>query len=181
MRAIPITVTALAAALLLTACNGGDSADDSAATQDSKPAGQGGSACAIDGVAVQVGPANAAPAAGDTGNVPVTLTNRGAACTLNGLPAVTLHAGSTSAAVAPDQAAKVQKLTLAKDAAVSFTLTYVRGEAGGEKSLAVQTGTFSLPGATATHSFAWSYGDVALKGAKGEPDASVSAFQQAGD
>jgi hypothetical protein len=178
MRAMPIAVTALAAALLLTAC---DSGGDSTTSQDSKPASQDGTACTIDGVAVQVGPASAAPAAGDTGNVPVTITNRGSACTLDGLPTVSLHAGDTSAAVAPEQAAKAQKLTLAKDTAASFTLTYVRGEAGGDKSLAVKTATFALPGATATHSFAWSYGEVALKGAEGEPDASVSAFQQAGD
>lgn len=174
MRAIPLTVAALSAALLLTACDdGGDSGTDSATSQGS-------TACKIGEVGVQVGPANAAPAAGDTGNVPVTITNKGAKCTLDGLPAVDLYAGGTSATVAPDEAAKARKLTLAKDASVSFTLTYVRGEEGGDKSLAVKTVKFSLPGATTTHSFSWSYGAVALKSA-GEPDASVTPFQQAND
>ncbi|MET9380873.1 DUF4232 domain-containing protein [Streptomyces sp. NPDC002928] len=177
MRAMPITVAALTAALLLTACDsGGDTTDEKTTTSKSSS-----TACKIDGVGVEVGPVNAAPAAGDTGNVSVTITNTGSECTLDGFPAVGLSAGSTSATVPQDEAAQAQKLTLAKDATASFTITYVRGEAGGAKSLAVKTVKFSLPGASATHSFEWSYGDVALKDGADEPDASVSAFQQAGD
>ena len=173
MRAIPITVAALSAALLLTACddNGGDSGGGKSKAGD---------ACTLDGVGVQVA-ASAAPAAGDTGNVTVTITNRGAKCTLDGFPAVRLKAGATTSTVPSDKAAKAQKLTLAKDATASFTITYVRGAAGGKKSLPVKTAKFSLPGSTADHSFTWSYGEVALKGDAGEPNASVTAFAQAGD
>ncbi|WP_217239986.1 DUF4232 domain-containing protein [Streptomyces sp. AC555_RSS877] len=179
MRTAPaLAATALAAALLLTACSddGGSGSDD-----DTKTA-QGGTACTIDEVAVEVGPANAAPAAGDSGSVPVTITNSGAECTLDGLPAVDLSAGDTSAKVPANPAADAsQKLTLAKDQALSFTVTYVRGGSGGAKTLAAKTGKFSLPGTTATHSFPWSYGDVAFKSDGRELDASVSGFQQVGD
>ncbi|MGP4090663.1 DUF4232 domain-containing protein [Streptomyces sp. KR55] len=119
-------------------------------------------------------------AAGDTGNIPVTLTSRGAECTLDGFPGVGLTVGGTSVAVPADQAARAQQLTPAKDAPASFTITYVRGEAGGADTLDVKTVEISLPGATDTQSFDWSYGPVALAG-KNAPDASVSAFQQAGD
>ncbi|KOG35386.1 DUF4232 domain-containing protein [Streptomyces resistomycificus] len=176
MRSAPsLAAAALAAAFLLTAC----SDDGSGGDTDS---GKGGTtACKIDEVAVEVGPAAEAPAAGDTGSVPVTITNGATKCTLDGLPAVEIQADGTSAAVPADPAAKAQKLTLAKDQAISFTITYVRGESGDAKSLAAKTAKFSLPGSTATHSFPWSYGDVALKGGAGEPDATVSGFQQVGD
>ncbi|MGN9756068.1 DUF4232 domain-containing protein [Streptomyces sp. SD31] len=174
MRATPLTVAALAAALLLTACDAGGGEDDS---KDSAA----GSACA-DKVAVQFGPANAAPAAGDTGNVPVTITNRsGAECTLDGLPAVELSAGDTVTDVPTDKAARAKKTVLVKDAVTSFTLTYVRGEKGGGTSLAVRQVKIHLPGSAETHSFKWSYGDVALKSDGQAPDASVSGFQQSGD
>ncbi|AZS85877.1 DUF4232 domain-containing protein [Streptomyces griseoviridis] len=172
MRATRLTVAALAAALLLTACDANDSGDDSKSEV--------GGACALTGVGVQVD-ASAAPAAGDTGNVTVTITNHGAECTVTGFPAVHLKAGGTTADVPEDKAAKPQKVTLAKDATASFTLTYVRGATGGSGSLAVRNGEFSLPGATAKHTFPWSYGDVALKGGAKTPDASVTPFQQAGD
>ncbi|MFG2950942.1 DUF4232 domain-containing protein [Streptomyces adustus] len=176
MRALPITVTALAAALLLTACDSGGGASD-----DKTAGGGAGSACAIGKVGLEVGPVNAAPAAGDTGNVSVAITNTSAECTLDGFPGITLEAGNSSTAVPQDEAAQAQKLTLAKGATASFTLTYVRGKAGDAKSLAVKTMKFGLPGATDTQSFDWKYGDVALKGGADKPDASVSAFQQAGD
>ncbi|WP_367321628.1 DUF4232 domain-containing protein [Streptomyces sp. HUAS ZL42] len=186
MRAVPITVTALAATLLLTACDSGSgshSAGSSASSSSSSSSGKqkSGGACAVDQLGAEVGPVNAAPAAGDSGNVTVTLTNRGSACTLEGFPGVDLHAGDTSAAVPADEAAQAQKLTLAANGTTSFTITYVRGEAGGSKSLAVKTVKYSLPGADTEESFTWSYGEVALKGDGGEPDASVSAFQQSGD
>ncbi|MFC4506338.1 MULTISPECIES: DUF4232 domain-containing protein [Streptomyces] len=176
MRAVPITVTALAAALLLTACSGGDNSDDSGSGgTESKAAG---AACALGDLTQQVD-ASAAPAAGDTGTVTVTITNKGAECTLDGFPTVDLHAGDTSATVPKDEAAEAQKLTLAEQGTTSFTITYARGASGAE-SLAVKTVKYSLPGATEAESFNWSYGDVALKG-ESAPDASVSAFQQAGD
>ncbi|MGW3121270.1 DUF4232 domain-containing protein [Streptomyces sp. NPDC001107] len=174
MRATPITVAALAAALLLTACD--SSGGDSDSTDKNKADG----ACTLDAVGVQVA-ASAAPSAGDTGNVTVTLTNRGSKCTLNGFPAVDLQGGKASGAVPADKAAKAQKLSLAKGGTASFTITYVRGEAGGTKSLPVKAATFTLPGSGAGHSFPWSYGEVAVKGGAGAPDASVSPFQQAGD
>ncbi|MFE9443786.1 DUF4232 domain-containing protein [Streptomyces sp. NPDC006602] len=180
MRTAPsLAAATLAAALLLTACD--DSGGGSGGGSDTKDTGKGSTACKIDEVAVEVGPAAEAPAAGDTGSVPVTITNGTTECTLDGLPAVDLHAGDTSTNVPADPAAKAQKLTLAANQAVSFTITYVRGESGGAKSLAVKTGSFSLPGATATHSFTWSYGEVALKSGGSEPDATVSGFQQVGD
>lgn len=177
MRATSLTVAALAAALLLTGCDDGSDAADADSGKESKAA----SACA-DQLAVQFGPANAAPAAGDTGNVPVTVTNRGGAtCVLDGLPGVELAAGSAVTTVAPDEAAVTKKTTLAKEASTSFTLTYVRGEGGGTKSLAVKSVKISLPGAAEPHSFKWSYGDIALKSDGQTPEASVTGFQQSGD
>ncbi|MFG2789890.1 DUF4232 domain-containing protein [Streptomyces sp. NPDC048419] len=176
MRATPIAVAALAAALLLTACDNGSGGGDGSNGKAAKS----GDACTLDGVGVQVG-ASAAPSAGDSGDVTVTITNNGSTCTLSGFPAVRLQAGGTTSSVPSDKAAKAQKLTLAKDATASFTITYVRGEAGGKQSLAVKTAKFSLPGSSAGHSIPWSYGEVALKGGADRPNASVTAFQQAGD
>ncbi|MEU3347089.1 DUF4232 domain-containing protein [Streptomyces sp. NPDC006700] len=175
MRAIPLTVTALTAALLLTACGsgGGD-----AGSGDKNTAGR---TCRIGGVGVQVGPANAAPAAGDTGDVPVTVTNRGDRCTLEGFPGVTLSAGKATATVPQDTSGKPQRLTLAKDDTASFTLTYVRAKEGDTKSLAVTSLKLSLPGASDSQDFPWSYGPVQGKKNANDPDASVTAFQQAGD
>ncbi|MGV9452202.1 DUF4232 domain-containing protein [Streptomyces sp. NPDC003635] len=163
-----LPLTALAAALLLTSC--GDDGSD-AGGGDGKRGESSTAACAIGDMETRVGPANPAPAAGDTGNVTLTLTNKGAACALDGMPAVTLKADDRVAAVAPDAAAP--KRTLAKGGTTSFTVTYVRG---GTDGLAVKTVEFALPGADGTRSFPWSYGDVALKGER--PDASVSGFQQ---
>ncbi|WP_340377058.1 DUF4232 domain-containing protein [Streptomyces sp. SS7] len=181
MRAVPITLTAFAAALLLTACSGGDdSGSDDTGSKASASAGTAaGSACTFDGLGREVGPVDAAPAAGDTGNVTVTLTNKGAECTLDGFPTVGLSAGGDSASVPQDPAAQKQKVTVPEQGTVTFTITYVRGESG-DKSLAVKTAEFSLPGSDKTESFPWSYGDVSLKSA-GAPDASVGAFTQAGD
>lgn len=171
MRATSLAVAALAAALLLTAC------DDGGESQDSKA----GSSCA-DEASVKFGPGNAAPSVGDTGNVPVTVTNRsGAECVLDGLPAIEFDSGDTMTTVGADEAAGVKKTTLAKEASTSFTLTYVRGEGGGTKSLGVQRVKIHLPGAEETRDFKWPYGDVALKSDGHTPDASVSGFQQSGD
>ena len=170
-----LTVAALAAALLLTACDNGSGNDTS------KDKNHAGTACRIGGLGVRVGPANAAPSAGDTGDVPVTLTNRGAKCTLEGFPGVSLSAASASANVPADRSGTPQKLTLAKGDTASFTLTYVRGKKGDAKTLDVRTLRLSLPGATDSRSYAWSYGPVQGKKNAGDPDASVTAFQQTGD
>ncbi|WP_073947039.1 DUF4232 domain-containing protein [Streptomyces kebangsaanensis] len=177
MRAIPITLAALAAALLLTACDSGtDSGNkDSGSKNADLPA------CRIGELEVQVGPANAAPAAGDTGNVPVTLTNQGAQCTLEGFPDITLSAGGSTATVPEDRTAKPEKLTLAKGGTASFTLTYVRGEEGDAKSLPATSLKLGLPGTTGSQDHKWSYGPVQGKKDAGDPDASVTALQQAGD
>ncbi|MER5911654.1 DUF4232 domain-containing protein [Streptomyces sp. NPDC001982] len=170
MRAIPLTVTAVAAALLLTACNDGG---NSAKGKDS-------SACKVGDVSVQIGSASVAPAAGDTGEVPVSITNQSAPCTLSGFAAVRLKAGGTTVSVPALEGAKAQKLKLAKGDSASFTISYVRGEAGGGSSIEAKTVEVALGGG-ATQSFPWSYGPVAVKGGADSPNASVSAYQQAGD
>ncbi|MGX1271489.1 DUF4232 domain-containing protein [Streptomyces phaeoluteigriseus] len=177
MRTVPITVTALAAALLLTACGGGD--DSASGDGENKASSPSGSACAASDLTVAAGAVNAAPAAGDTGNVTVNITNGGKACTLEGFPKVELVADGTTVAVPGDEAAEAQPLPLAEQGAASFTITYARGE-DGDGSLAVKTLEFGLPDASATQSLDWSYGAVALKDGD-KPDASVSAFQVAGD
>lgn len=182
MRAIPITVATLAAALLLTACDSGGSTGSDSSGKDTGSKNTDSAACRIGEVGLRVGPANAAPAAGDTGDVPVTLTNRGGPCVLNGFPGVTVGTAGTSATVPADNNATPRKLTLAEGDAATFTLTYVRGEEGDGKSLAATSLRIGLPGAaTETRRFAWSYGPVRGKRSAGDPDASVTAFQQAGD
>ncbi|MER7719887.1 DUF4232 domain-containing protein [Streptomyces flaveolus] len=166
-----LATAAVTAALLLTACDGGGDGDaGKSSTDDRGPA-----ACRIGEMGVDIAP-SPAPAAGDTGTVAVTLANRGPACTLDGFPAVTLTADGTRAEVPEEEAATAQRLTLAADGTATFTLTYVRGGTG---ALAVSSAEFALPGDAATHRFPWSYGEVAMKG--GAPDATVSAFQRAGD
>ncbi|MFF3989179.1 DUF4232 domain-containing protein [Streptomyces sp. NPDC001797] len=171
MRAIPLTVTAVAAALALTACNGSGSSSS----------GKNSSACEIGKVSVQVGSASVAPAAGDTGEVPVSITNQSAPCTLDGFAGVTLKAGGTSAAVGAQAGAKSVQLKLAKGDSATFSISYVRGKDGDKASLAATSLTVSLPGGDATESFPWKYGAVAGKGTAEKPNASVGAFQQAGD
>ncbi|MBC2863823.1 DUF4232 domain-containing protein [Streptomyces mexicanus] len=179
MRAFPITVAALAAALVLTACDNGGSNDDSRGDTGSKNTDT--TACRLGDVALQVGPVSAAPAAGDTGNVPVTLTNQGAPCTLEGFPAVVLGAGSSTATVPADRTSHPEKLALAKGDTATFTLTYVRGGDGDGKSLKATSMKIAPPGTTDGKSFAWSYGPVGTTKTANTPDASVTAFQQAGD
>ncbi|WP_330306376.1 MULTISPECIES: DUF4232 domain-containing protein [unclassified Streptomyces] len=183
MRALPLAATALLAALALTACDDGAGGDTKSSSKASTGATDStdSAACAIDQIGFQVGPANAAPAAGDTGNVPVTLTNRGAKCTLKGFPGIDLYAGNVSATVGMETSATPEKLSLSKNDTASFTITYVRGAAGDAKSLDAKTVKISLPGATATQNFPWSYGPVVGKSGAGDPNASVSPFQHAGD
>ncbi|MEV5726767.1 MULTISPECIES: DUF4232 domain-containing protein [Streptomyces] len=180
MRVTPLTVTALAAVLLLSGCDGDGGGSGDAGTGSGRKTTAAGP-CALRALGVEVGPVDAAPAAGDLGNVTVTLTNRGdAACTLQGFPDVTLAAGSTTAAVNPGEAT-AYRVSVPREGTVTFTIGYTRGAAGAERSLAVETVRFGLPGASETHEFPWSYGDVALRGG-GVPEASVSPFlQPAGD
>ncbi|MDT0479717.1 DUF4232 domain-containing protein [Streptomyces doebereineriae] len=180
MRAAPLAVTALAAALLLTGC----SSDSSGSGGDDSPAASpgNGTTCRIGAMDVEVGPANVAPAAGDTGNIPVTLTNQSAECTLDGFPGVDLNATDSSASLSPAEGTKSTKLTLAKGTAATFTLTYTRGEAGAKASLDVKTLNIALPGAGTTKSYKWSYGPVQGRSDNaGDPNASVSAFSPVGD
>ncbi|MEU6609380.1 DUF4232 domain-containing protein [Streptomyces shenzhenensis] len=171
MRATPLTVTVLAAALALTACDGGGATN-----------GKGGdTACAIGGVSVQIGTASVAPAAGDTGEVPVSITNQSAPCTLDDFAGVALDADGSKVSVPVLKGATAQKLKLAKGDSASFTISYVRGTAGDATGLAAKTVEVGLPGAKDVKSFPWTYGPVAGKGGPEHPDASVSAFQQAGD
>ncbi|WP_328918651.1 DUF4232 domain-containing protein [Streptomyces griseoaurantiacus] len=182
MRAtLPLAVTALAAALALTACDsGGDNGTDTARKNGTGTAAAG-TACGFAELGLEIGPANAAPAVGDTGNLPVTLTNtKAGACTLDGFPEVGLLAGDTSWTVAREKAAQPAKLTLHQDESATFTLTYVRGEAGGKG--AADTLRIALPGGsgdTVAKTAKWTYGVIAEKGAG--LDATVSPFQTAGD
>ncbi|MFE4698098.1 DUF4232 domain-containing protein [Streptomyces sp. NPDC056738] len=185
MRALPIAVTVLAAALALTSCDGGGSGSTGSSEKSGATAGSAkqstAAACAIGDTAIQVGPANAATAAGDTGNIPVTLTNKGSRCNLKGFPGLGVEAGGTSADIAADKSAAPEALTLAKGDTATFTITYVRGAEGDAKTLAAKTLKISLPGADTTQSFPWSYGPLAGKGSASEPNASVTPFQHAGD
>ncbi|SED85683.1 Protein of unknown function [Streptomyces sp. 3213] len=174
MRTIPLAVTAVASALLLTACGGSGSSSSSSD-------GKNGSACSFDGVAVQVGPASTAPSAGDTGEVPVSLTNQSKPCTLDGFAGASLEGGGTKVALATQQGAKAQKLKLAKGDSASFTITYVRGKAGDKLSLAATKLVITLPGSSDSASYKWSYGPVQGKTSVSDSDASVGAFTQAGD
>ncbi|MET8570489.1 DUF4232 domain-containing protein [Streptomyces sp. NPDC004783] len=169
-----LVLTAVAAsALLLTACGGGGGGGDDSGGGDHEDRGS--AACRIGELDADIAP-SPAPAAGDTGTVTVNLTNRGPACTLDGFPAVTLTAEGAPVEVPADRAASAQRLTLAEGGTASFTLTYVRGGAG---HLAVRSAEFALPGDDATHRVPWSYGEVATEG--GTPEATVGAFQRAGD
>lgn len=171
---------AVAAAFLLASCGGGgDEAGGGASPSDRAAA-----ACRGDDVEVRVGAANAAPAAGDTGNVPVEIVGRGGPCTLDGLPGVHVSAGGESVEVAAQKGATAQPLELAEGGTVSFTLTYVRGEKGAAGGFAAETLSVALPGesggtdGSGSREFPWTYGPLAGTGAD---DISVSAFQQAGD
>ncbi|CAL9514481.1 DUF4232 domain-containing protein [Streptomyces sp. enrichment culture] len=174
LRSPLLPFTTLAAALALSACGGGDGDGG----DDAKP--RAGEPCAIGTVRIAVEPANAAPAAGDTGNVPVTVTNPGPECTLKGFPGVVLDTGDKTVDVPRDKAAQPGEVRLAEGATTSFAVTYVRGEAGAG-SLAVRTLRISLPGSDEQRSFDWplaQYGPVAGADA---PEASVSGFQRTGD
>ncbi|MFH9585559.1 DUF4232 domain-containing protein [Streptomyces luteogriseus] len=175
MRTYPLTLAAaLAATALLTGCSDDKSGGDDVKNAD-RPSG---SACALGDMGVDVG-AGAAPAAGDTGTVTVTLTNKGAQCSLKGFPGVDLMADDKTTSVSPDEGAKPQSLTLGKGVTTSFTITYVRGKAGSAETLDVRKASFTLPGDTGTaHELTWSYGAVDWSEDK-KP--SVSGFETSGD
>ncbi|MCD7443645.1 DUF4232 domain-containing protein [Streptomyces lincolnensis] len=182
MRATSLVVTALAAALLLTACDSGGSDDNGGGGSGGGGAKKDGGACAIGTMGVEVGPADVAPAVGDTGNVPVSLTNQSAPCTLQGVPGATLKGGGTSVLVGAAAGAGKEKVTLAKGESATFTLTYVKGGGADGKSLAATSLRIGLPGTDEVKDFPWKYGAVALKsGTPQAPDASVGPFTRAGD
>jgi hypothetical protein len=172
VRSTLLPLAALAAALALTACGGGGDGGDG---DDAKP--RAGGPCAIGSVRIAVEPANAAPAAGDTGNVPVSVTNSGPECTLKGFPGVVLDTGDASVSVPRDKAAQVGEVTLAEGAATSFTLTYVRGEPGAG-SLAVRTLRISLPGSDEQRAFDWPLAQTGPVAGTDAPEASLSGFQR---
>ena len=172
MRAFPLTVTAVAAALLLTACGGGGSNGNG---------GKNSSACQLGGVSLQVGAASVAPSAGDTGEVPVSITNQSKTCTLENFPGVTLSQKGVNAKLSAQKDAKAQTLKLTKGDAATFTISYVRGKDGDATSLAATDMKITLPGGDSSQTFPWKYGPIAGQGAQDKPNASVSAFQQAGD
>src|SRR5690606_23524814 len=106
MRALPVTVTAaFAALLLLTACDDGTPAEDKGKAEDRKPA-----AC-------------------ETGEVPVTVLDEGGTCVLAGTPEVFLAGASDSETVEVPltEGARPQEITLAEGETTSFVVTYVRG------------------------------------------------------
>ncbi|MGI5368381.1 hypothetical protein C9J60_38505 [Streptomyces sp. A244] len=175
MRTFPFALAAaLATTLLLTGCDDDKTGGDDVKNADRKN----GSACALGDMGVEVG-AGAAPAAGDTGTVTVTLTNKGAQCSLKGFPGVDLHFEDGTTSLSPDEGAKAQSLTLAEGGTTSFTITYVRGEAGSAESLVVSKASFTLPGDTDTaHELEWTYGEVARTNGT---QASVSGFETSGD
>ncbi|MEV0239563.1 DUF4232 domain-containing protein [Streptomyces sp. NPDC050674] len=176
MRTLPLTLAAaLAATVLLTGCSDDASGGGDDVKNADRPKSD--AACALGDMGVEVG-AGAAPAAGDTGTVTVTLTNKGATCTLKGFPGVDLLADDKTTSVSPDEGAKAQSLTLGKGGTTSFTITYVRGEAGSAESLDVRKASFTLPGDTRTaHELTWSYGEVDWTTHK----PSVSGFETSGD
>ncbi|WP_320776531.1 DUF4232 domain-containing protein [Streptomyces sp. CRN 30] len=188
MRTKPFAVTAaLLAALSLTACGGGGGGEDTApsvgtgADTDTEV-----TACAADQLSVDFGPSNAAPAAGDTGNIPVTLTNTGDPCTLRGVPATDVHSGGTSWTVGVEEGAAEPELTLDGSAVASFTLTYVRGAAGdAERSVRPERVEFRLPGSDAAQGYDWPDAEVAVRSGATEEaeelDMTVSPFRPAGD
>lgn len=182
MRTTPAAATALLlAALALTACGGGgDDSDVNGGDQDAKTSAP--TACAADALKIEFGPGNPAPAAGDTGNIPVTLTNEGAPCVLEGVPASEVLRGDRSWPVAPDTTAgKGGKVNLAKDEAATFTLTYVRGAAGDEKKgVRPDEVTFKLTSDGETQSYDWPDEEIAVK-SDGELDINVGPVLPSGD
>lgn len=185
MRTVSTAIAAaLVAALTLTACGGDDGGDggDGKSAPATADGGKGG-ACVAAKASFEVGPSSAAPAAGDEGAVPVTVTNKsGAACTMKGLAHVELVAGGKSWPLAPQEgASKDVELTVADGQSVTFTISYVRGVAGdAAKSADVEKLSFSLPGESETKTYDWPDAEVAIQSG-GTLDAAVGPFLPVGD
>lgn len=186
MRTAPTAIAAaLLAALTLTACggsDGGDGGEDGKTGAATPESGKGG-ACTAAQAGFEIGPSSAAPAAGDEGAVPVTVTNKGdAACTLKGLAGVDLIAGERSWALkAQEGASQDTEVTLAGGQSMTFTIAYVRGVAGDtEKSAAVDAVKLTLPGDSKVSSFKWPDPEVAVK-SESTLEATVGPFLPAGD
>ncbi|MFE7763734.1 DUF4232 domain-containing protein [Streptomyces sp. NPDC057438] len=179
---------ALLAALTLTACGGSDGGDGGGGGQDGKtgaatPESAKGGACTAAQAGFALGPSSAAPAAGDEGGVPVTVTNKGdSACTLKGLAGVDLFAGDKSWALKPQEGASQDtEVKLEGGQSMTFTITYVRGVAGdAEKSAEVDTVKLTLPGDSKISSFKWPDPEVAVK-SESTLEATVGPFLPAGD
>ncbi|EKX68643.1 DUF4232 domain-containing protein [Streptomyces ipomoeae] len=180
------TAAALLAALTLTACSSGsDDGDGGGNGGDTATTGASGSggACTAKGLAMEVGPSSAAPAAGDEGAVPVTVTNKGdAACTLKGAPTVELSAGDKSWKLQPQEGVSQDtELKLEAAQTATFTVSYVRGVAGDTaKSAAVDSLKVTLPGDSEANGFKWPDPEVAVK-SEDALDATVGPFLPAGD
>ncbi|MFF9774929.1 DUF4232 domain-containing protein [Streptomyces sp. NPDC013978] len=189
MRTAPTAIAAaLLAALTLTACSGsdggegGDGGDDGKTGAAATESAQGG-ACTAARVGFEVGPSSAAPAAGDEGAVPITVTNKGdAACTLKGLAGVDLLAGDKSWALQPQEGASEEtEVTLQGGQSMSFSVSYVRGVDGdSEKSAAVDQLKLTLPGDSKVSSFKWPDPVVAVK-SESTLEATVGPFLPVGD
>ncbi|KND28986.1 MULTISPECIES: DUF4232 domain-containing protein [Streptomyces] len=186
MRTAPTAIAAaLLAALTLTACGGSDGGDggEDGKTGAATPESTKGGACTAAQAGFEIGPSSAAPAAGDEGAVPVTVTNKGdAACTLKGLAGVDLFAGDKSWALkAQEGASQDTEVTLEGGQSMTFTIAYVRGVAGdAEKSAAVDTVKLTLPGDTKVSSFKWPDPEVAVE-SESTLEATVGPFLPAGD
>ncbi|WP_338896769.1 DUF4232 domain-containing protein [Streptomyces sp. TG1A-60] len=182
MRTAPTTLAAtLLAALALTACSSSEGGGEASATNTADSAK--GTACTAARAAFEVGPSSAAPATGDEGAVPVTVTNAsGAACTLKGVAAVDLFAGDRSWALEPQEgASEAAELTLEDGQSVTFTISYVRGAAGdAEKGADVDELKVALPGDSEVKSFKWPDPEVAVTSGN-TLDATVGPFLPIGD
>ncbi|MGW6291426.1 DUF4232 domain-containing protein [Streptomyces sp. NPDC055058] len=173
MRALPVTVTAVfAALLLLTACDDGTPAEGKGKAEDRKPA-----VCETGQVRLEAGPASTAPADGDTGEVPVTVLNEGGTCVLDGTPEVFLAGASDSETVEVPltEGARPQEITLAEGDSTSFVVTYVRGTSFNPADL-----HFAVTPGPETKKIPWTYGGIAPTDGGGY-EMSVSTYQQTGD
>jgi hypothetical protein len=186
MRTAPIAAASLLlASLALTACSddsGGDggnsSGNDTAASQEKAT----GTACKASGLTIEFGPSSAAPAAGDEGAVPVTLTNdKDTACTLKGFAAVHLSGGGDSWGLSSQEGAEAAELTLEKAQSAGFTISYVRGVAGDSaKSAELEEVVFNLPGDSELKTYKWPDAEVELKDVD-KLNATVGPFLPVGD
>ncbi|BBC35541.1 hypothetical protein SGFS_068350 [Streptomyces graminofaciens] len=186
MRTAPIAAASiLLAALALTACSSDSGGDGGSGSGNDTPASEKkdtGTACKASALTIAFGPSSAAPAAGDEGAVPVTLTNeKGTACTLKGFAAVHLSGGGDSWGLKSQEGAQAAELTLAKGQSASFTISYVRGVAGDSaKSAELEEVVFKLPDDSETKTYKWPDAEVELKSVD-RISATVGPFLPVGD